>query len=242
MLLLYVTLGLCAVFAAALVWRYDLYEREPWFMVLLAVALGIGAMMVAGWAETFTIDLLATRCDVVIAAIAATHEELVRLAVVAALAVFVSRQLNDPMDGIIYGSLVGVGMALNESRSFLDLWGTEGALPPSEPVRIFGHLVMGGITGYGVGLARMRLPRWWLVLVGCLFFSMALHFLWDWLAFTAIRAGFMTRWQTAAAVSLMVGGIVFYGRLVVRGSEHSQRVFSSDRKRSLWGWPFPRRS
>lgn len=48
-MLVYLTLGLCAVFAAALVWRYDLYEREPWYMVLLAVASGIGAMEGIGW-------------------------------------------------------------------------------------------------------------------------------------------------------------------------------------------------
>ena len=177
--------------------------------------------------------------DVAVAAVAATHEELARLLIVAALALLVRRQFNDPMDGLIYGSIVGLGMAIEESIFYLELWGVEGPLPPAtEPVRFCGHLIMGGITGYAVGLARMGLPRWGLVLAGCLAFSMALHFLWDWLAFAAQQVGFMAPWQTAAAIGLMLGGIAFYGRLVVCGCGHSQRVFSPGAKRTLLGWPF----
>ena len=196
--ILYATLGACAVLAALLVYRWDMYEREPWYMVLVAAALGAAAMWVAGVAEEWTYEQLepAMSANAVIAAVASTHEEIARLLVVAGLAVFVPRQFNDPMDGIIYGSLLGLGMAIDESLFYLQLWGVEGALPPaSEPVRFCGHLVMGGISGYGVGLARMRLSRWWLVLAGCVGVSMTIHFLWDWLAFSAIRVGVMTRCQ-----------------------------------------------
>ena len=37
--MLYVTLAVCTVLAGLLVYRYDLYEREPWYMALIAVAL-----------------------------------------------------------------------------------------------------------------------------------------------------------------------------------------------------------
>ena len=36
---LYVTLALCLAFAGLLVYRYDVYEREPWCMVVLTTTL-----------------------------------------------------------------------------------------------------------------------------------------------------------------------------------------------------------
>ncbi len=97
---------------------------------------------------------------------------------------------------------------------------------------------MGGITGFAIGMARMSIKGWPRVLAFCLLFSIGLHFLWDCLAFSAIRQGVMTPLQTAAAIGLMLGGILFYGALVVVGSEWSRRVVAPQSMKSLWGWPF----
>lgn len=240
-MLLYGSLAVCGILAALLVYRYDMYEREPWYMIVLALGLGWGAMWLAGLAEMWTMNRFGEppRPDMIVAAIAATHEELARLLVVIGLAIVVPRQFNDPMDGIIYGSLVGVGMAIDESLFYLGLGADPAALlPPAEIIRIAGHLVMGGITGFAIGMARMSLKGWPRVLAFCLVFSTGLHFLWDCVAFAAIRQGAMTPLQTAAAVGLMLGGILFYGVLVVVGSEWSRQVFAPHSVKSLWGWPF----
>ncbi len=240
-MLLYGSLAVCGILAALLVYRYDMYEREPWYMIVVAIGLGWGAMWLAGLAETWTMNLFGEppRPDVIVAAIAATHEELARLLVVIGLAIFLPRQFNDPMDGIIYGSIVGVGMAIDESLFFLGLGADPAApLPPAEVIRIAGHLVMGGITGFAIGMARMSLKGWPRVLAVCLVVSIGMHFLWDCVAFAAGRQGAMTPWQTAAAVCLMLGGILFYGVLVVVGSEWSRQVFAPHSTKSLWGWPF----
>ena len=42
-------------------------------------------------------------------------------ALVVALALLIPSQFNDPMDGIIYGSLIGLGMAVLESIDYLNL-------------------------------------------------------------------------------------------------------------------------
>ncbi len=68
--------------------------------------------------------------------------------------------------------------------------------------------------------------------------SISLHFLWDWIAFSAARAGVMAWWQTLGAMAILLGGILFYGALVVQGSDWSRRVFAPDSPRSLWRWPF----
>ena len=225
-MVLYSSLGVCALLAALLVYRYDMYEREPWYMVLVAIGLGWGVMWLTGLAETWTLGRVGGT-DVIVAAVAATHEELARLLVVIGLAVVLPKQFNDPMDGIIYGSLVGVGMAVDESLFYLGLGAaTDALLPPAEVIRITGHLVMGGITGFAIGMARMSIRGWPWALAGCLAFSTGLHFLWDCLAFAAIRQGVMTPLQTFAAVSLMLSGILFYGVLVVVGSGWSRRTFA----------------
>ena len=149
--------------------RYDLYEREPWPMLVLAGAVGVGV----GWSIGFLEDATLARCGgsnagpAVLAGIAAVEEELARLAVVVAIAVLLPRQLNDPIDGLIYGSIVGLGMACEESREVLSWSDPSWLLPGTEPVRLLGHLVLGGITGFAVGMARVGIPRWGVVMVRC---------------------------------------------------------------------------
>lgn len=240
-MVLYSTLIVTGLFAAMLVYRYDLYDREPWPMLLLAATAGFGVMWLLGDIEQWTIDLFRTAewHNVVVSAVASTHEEGARLLIVALIAWLIPRHFNDPMDGIIYGSIVGLGMAIEESMSYLQLWRTPlSALPPAtEFVRYAGHLVLGGITGFGVGMARMKMARWPRVLAGCLAVSLTIHFLWDWLAFTAGPKGKMEWHQTLAAVVLMGFGLLFYGMLVVVGSDWSRRVFDPHSVRQLWGWP-----
>ncbi len=147
------------------------------------------------------------------------------------------------MDGIIYGSIVGLGMAVTESVYYMSLtaWPPppEGPfIPPTEIVRLCGHLVMGGITGFAVGMMRMEMKRWFAVLLGCVSISMTMHFLWDWIAFDAAMRGAMLSWQTIIAAAMMLFGMVFYGVLVVIGSDWSRREFAPHSARSLWKWPF----
>ena len=150
---LYVALGLCALLVALLVYRYDLYEREPWHMIVLAVVLGALGMRLIGAIELFTLVLVDSY--VAVAALAALHEEAARLVIVLAIAFVFPRQFNDPMDGIVYGSMVGLGMALEESIYMLGLLeAPDVLLLPVELVRLLGHLVMAGIVGFAIGLAR----------------------------------------------------------------------------------------
>ncbi len=242
-MVLYAALLVCAGLACLLVLRYDMYEKEPWYMIVLTAAIGAGVMLLVGEAEAFSLELYGPEPvpAVYVSAVAATHEELARLLIIVGLAVLVPRQFNDPMDGIIYGSVLGLGMAVTESISYMDLWRSPGPLPPpTELVRLCAHLVLGGITGFAIGMARMSIPRWAPALAGCLAVSIGIHFLWDWVAITAAWSGEMRWWQTAAGVALMVGGILFYGMLTVVGSDWSRRVFAPHSMRTLWGWPFSR--
>lgn len=230
---------MCAILALGLVLRYDLYNREPWFMVLAAVGLGALVMWPMGKLEIWSLETLGLheRAPVGgLAAVAATHEEAARLIIVAMLALFVPRHFDDPMDGLIYGSLVALGMAVEESISFLGR-DDVGMLPGSEVIRLAGHIVMGGIGSVAIGMARMRLPRWPVWLVVTFGFSVALHFAWDCLALGAMVRDGMELGERLLSVALMVSGLFAYGVLVVLASDWSRRHFAPHDPRRVWGWP-----
>ena len=67
-----------------------------------------------------------------------------------------------------------------------------------------------------------------------------MHFLWDWAALS--QAGEISWPQTLTGMLLMLGGCLFYGVLVIVGSDWSRKIFAPHGKLSLWGWPFALRN
>jgi RsiW-degrading membrane proteinase PrsW (M82 family) len=237
--LLYFSLGLCALAAACLVYHYDMYDREPRALLALAVGLGAGAMATAGILEEWTFRGERITGELAIAATAALEEESLKLLVVGVIALLFRRDFNDPMDGLIYGSMSGLGMALEESIHLLRASHATGPFPPPvELVRLFGHVVMGGISGFPLGLARVGRPRWPWALLGCVLAAIGLHSAWDWLSLTAPASGELRPGQAALGSLLMLAGMALYGALVDFGSHRSHDLFAPDQPDRLWGWPF----
>jgi RsiW-degrading membrane proteinase PrsW (M82 family) len=234
-MLLYATLLLCSAAIGAQVYRYDLYDREPPQAILLTLVLGAVALWLAGCAQIWIMSALgptaAAYFNVWMAAAAGTTEELGKIAVVAFIALARPRWFNDPLDGAIYGAFAGLGAAIYESITHL---GSPWPVPPqefpdylpaAEPIRLMGHLIMGGIGGFGVGFVLvLRSPRRWLWLVACLAGAMVLHTAWDIIAFEAADRGRMLPWHTAVSVLLMLIGMVAF-RMLVRKGAASSRVF-----------------
>jgi len=237
---LYVAVCLSAFLAALLVYRYDLYNREPWYLVALAAGLGFATMRVVATTELWALGFVEAHAAE--AAVAAILEEAARLAAVVAIAIAFPKKFDDPMDGIIYGSIVGLGMAAEESLFFLQARSAAELLRfPQELVRLLGHLVMGGIAGFGVGIGRMGTPGWRRALVLSFSTAIALHFSWDWVALAAAERSAMSTGLTVLAVAIMLAGIGIYGWLVLWGSRLSRATFAPASVRSLWGFPFKSR-
>lgn len=233
---LYAAVALCALLAGLLVYRYDLYDREPWYALVFAAFLGALGMRLVGAIELESMAHIESRT--VLAALAAVHEELARLVLVFLLAFVLGKHFNDPMDGIVYGSTVGLGMALEESYYTISLLPEPPAyLLPVELVRLLGHLIMGGIVGFAVGLRRAGISRWKHKLFVCVLTATIMHFIWDALALSA-DDGVLSGPQTFAAISVILFGMIFYGSLVVAGSKLSKTMFAPSSQASLWGWPF----
>jgi RsiW-degrading membrane proteinase PrsW (M82 family) len=230
--LLYATLAACTALVGWLVVRYDLYEREPVGLLGVATGLGAAAMFGVGQLQVAAIRAVHEAGRLIdnleLAVLAGATEEIAKLTVVAAIAIGFRRWFNEPIDGLIYGSFAGLGAAIEESIAVLSDAMPLAILPAQEPIRLAGHLVMGGIGGFGVGLLVVRTSRAWLGLAVCLFAAIVLHTLWDVVAFDAADTFRATRrvrpWHTGSAIVLMLGGMVAYRNLVALGTRMFERM------------------
>ncbi len=157
------------------------------------------------------------------------------------VALLARKQFNDPLDGLIYGSMAGLGAAVEESVFYLrtETLPTPG-LPPVEAVRLCGHLIMGGIGGFALGMTTVGRKAWPFALAVGLGAAIGLHFGWDWLSMSATDEGVLGPGHTLLAVALMLGGLGLYAALTALGSGWSHRLFAPERPETLWGWPFDR--
>ena len=240
-MILYGTLAACALGAAVLVYRHDLYDREPPWLLALAGGLGASLMPLAGHVEAWILAWSGVTSRAGIAALVSLVEEAFKLAAVVSLALAARRRFNDPLDGLVYGSMAGLGMAVEESLFYLQHGPRRHeVLPPVEVARICGHLVMGGIGAFGVGPAALRRRGWPFALAGGLLAATGLHFAWDWLALSAGDARDLAPRHALVGVVIMVFGLALYGTLTAVGSAWSHRLFAPGRPALLWGWPFSR--
>src|SRR5689334_22830442 len=193
---IYLVMLTCAAGLAAFVYRYDLYTREPWYMVALAVGLGFGAMWTAGGAEDIIFNhVSAARANAgPKAAIVALTETSARMAMVFVIATFFRPRFTDPLDGLMYGTLGGLGMAIEESLLYLSFAPATAHTLGAEVVRLFAHSLMGGLVGFTVGQwlrsQHNRQPKP-LLTVGCLAVALLVHFSWDYIAYQASRAALL---------------------------------------------------
>jgi RsiW-degrading membrane proteinase PrsW (M82 family) len=243
----------CAVLLGMMVYRYDLYEKEPWYLLLFAVVVGYLVFWGLGYVEDFSNARLGFyepggEHTAGQAAVAATHEELSKLLVVVLMALLFRRHFNDPMDGLIYGAFAALGMALEESFYLLQFPFRTASVEPGidiigrEVARLVLHILMGGISGFGVGLIveHSRLRYWFLVLLGFLAASMTIHFLWDYLCGIPAASRETTPeaevFLRSVAVFLMLLAMGVFAIAVVLGSRLSRSRFAPDSDKRLSRW------
>lgn len=230
-MLLYLTLTACAVLMAHQVYRYDLYDREPWYALILCTLLGAAGMWLAGAVQVRVLSALGAHAawdwNASISIAAGITEELAKAGAVVAIALVLPRHFNDPLDGLIYGAFAGLGAAIEESVVWLA--GLEGAagLPATEPIRLAGHLVMGGIGGFGLSYAWLRIGRRPVMIALPLALAIALHIAWDLIAFAAAERGRMSPLHTVLSMLLMLVGLAAFRAMVQRAGERSRVMFAS---------------
>ncbi|MAG93412.1 MAG: hypothetical protein CMJ48_06650 [Planctomycetaceae bacterium] len=237
--MVYGTVVTSAAVLAMLVYRYDMYEKEPWYLLLLALVLGMGT----GWGAGSIEDVLLATFDwydnvAANAAVAAVVEELAKLLCVLLVALLFRGEFNDPIDGLIYGAFAGLGAAVIESLFYVSLEGDAIGLGGQEIVRLLLHLTLGGLAGFGLGLARFRMPLWPIALLTSLTAAIALHFLWDYWIGLADQDVTPASFLQFTSVGLMGVALALFGTAVLLGSRWSRDVIAPRSRKRLWGWPF----
>jgi RsiW-degrading membrane proteinase PrsW (M82 family) len=244
-MLVYTGIVMFAALLARQIYQYDRYHKAPWPLLLLAFATGFVAMIGVGHLEDFThtlFDLVAGDRFAAQAMVAATHEELARLAIVGLIAVAFRKHFHDPMDGLIYGAFVGLGMALEESLFFVGMMEDAGlALIGTEAVRLLLHVLFGGLATLGVGLVATWGWQGFSILTAGLTAAIGLHWLWDMLVGLPMLNDLTVSVALRAhAVMLMTTLMALFGGAVMLATTWSRQVFAPQSRDEIWGWPFVR--
>ena len=182
---LFVVAPLVAVYAWIVRW-VDRYEPEPWWILALCFLWGafgatLGGGLSTGLAEHVT---AATLFDSMgdpeaVSAFSATvyaplfEEAFKGLGVLAILlfSVLLFHQFDGPLDGVVYGGMVGLGFTLTEDTLYVGAAAEEGGAAAFVAVTVLrtvftglGHALFTSMTGLGLGMAvRSRSARAWVL-------------------------------------------------------------------------------
>ena len=244
---IYLALTLCVIVLALIVYRYDMYEREPWYMLLLAAVLGGVSAWAIGFVEDALIRDLGQDGNSVLwqSSIASVCEESCKLAIVLFIFFCFSTHFNDPMDGIVYGAFAGVGFAVFESIFYISLFQqtmpemTWQALFGQETIRLVLHLLTGGMVGFGFGLLKYRVPYARFILPTWLAASVGIHFLWDFACGLPAEGTFSPLFLRSVAILLMLFAAGLFAVAVIVANSWSRTIHARNHiGQRLLGWPF----
>lgn len=164
---------LVAILAAAiptlaygwLIWWLDRYEKEPLWLIGVAFLWGsLPAIGLSAWFElVLQVPLSGSTIgpDVTAWGLAALVEEPIKALALVALFLFVRREFDGPLDGIVYGSLVGFGFSMTENALyFLHYAAGLGGLFWVRSI-LFGlnHAFFTSMVGLALGAVRYRTAR-----------------------------------------------------------------------------------
>jgi protease PrsW len=164
------------VFYAVVLWSLDRYEKEPlsllvasflWgaipsviLALILQIVLDIPLLAVAGSSQ-LTYDLLGS------SVVAPLTEEGVKALALMLLLLVLHREIDSPVDGLIYGGMIGFGFAAVENVFYLLGALAEGGVGGAVGLAllragVFGlnHAMYTGFTGLGVALALELRSKW----------------------------------------------------------------------------------
>jgi RsiW-degrading membrane proteinase PrsW (M82 family) len=196
------------LFYIGLIYWVDHYEKEPLWLLSAAFVWGAipAAILALIFNTLFSLPFYALfsegSADLAAGgAIAPVVEEIVKGLALFLILVVQRHELDSPLDGIIYGAMVGMGFAMVENVLYYTTYFSErGASGWNELVLVRGvifglnHALYSSLTGLGIALAQ--LSRSWAVRIAApllgLFAAIALHAVHNVAMFTGSVAGFLT--------------------------------------------------
>ncbi len=206
------------------IWFLDRFEKEPiWLLALTflwgavpAIVISLIVEMIFGIPLKYVLG--AGTADVVSASIVApVVEESAKALALLAVFFLLRNELDDILDGIVFGAIVGAGFAWIEDIFYISGAFAEGGFGNMGTVfflRVFvfglNHAFFTALTGLGLGIARMVRSCWVGGLAVILFFGLAVgaHFFHNALVSVAGDAGvlvsFLTHWMGVFGLFVVV--------------------------------------
>jgi len=178
-------------------WIVDRYDPEPWWCLALALLWGgVAAAGFSGLINTEAVDYAQAMAgggkqaeaygDVVGACISAPLvEEFWKGLAVFGIFVFLRREFDGVVDGIIYATFCALGFAAVENISYYARSDVQNALAGTFFVRgilaPWGHPLYTSMTGIGFGIARESSKTWvrWMAPLGGYLVGVTLHAIWN---------------------------------------------------------------
>ncbi len=160
------------VYVGIIYW-VDRYEKEPWWLLVSAFLWGaipgiVFSYIFNGLLSTPLLMLLGSDVGMATAPwlIGPPVEETIKAAALLAIFVFWRSEIDSPLDGIIYGAMVGMGFAMVENVYYfvetfnqggVEAWGVNIVLRAI----VFGlnHALFSSFAGLGIAIARLSTNR-----------------------------------------------------------------------------------
>jgi RsiW-degrading membrane proteinase PrsW (M82 family) len=224
-----VAVTVTTIFSLILIWLLDRFEKDPvWLLMLIflwgavpAVIISLVVEIIFGLPLPYIMD--AWTADVFMGSIVAPiTEEFAKALALLAVFALLRHHLDDILDGIIYGAVVGVGFAWVEDIMYLFGACAEGGVEAMGfvfilRVFVFGlnHAFFTALTGLGFGIAKVVRSCWLGGLAVIFFFGLAIgaHFLHNTLVGVAGEAGvvvsFLIHWGGVIGLLVVVVGVWF---------------------------------
>lgn len=223
------------VIYALILWWFDRYEKEPLSLLIAAFLWGaipaiifslitelILGIPISYFVEPVTASLVEA---VVVAPVA---EEMFKGMALLLLLLFFRKEIDSPLDGIIYGGLVGFGFAAVENVLYFAMEAMESDLGGIMLLAIFraflfglNHALFTGLTGLGLALARSASHG--LVKIGApvagLLLGMAAHGIHN----GSVTFGVELCWPCLIALAFDWGGVLILLAVIVWTSVREQR-------------------
>lgn len=189
-----------------LIWWLDRYEKEPLWLVLIAFVWGAAPAIVLAVLFEFVLALPLSHSPLgpspALWSLAPLIEEPLKALALFGLFLWARREIDGPLDGIVYGALIGFGFSMTENALYFLRSPDPGGLFLLRSV-LFGlnHAFFTGIVGLAFGVIRYWRVRALkvLALLGGLALAVLFHGLHNFLVQAVAALGVLISWLVQSA-------------------------------------------
>jgi RsiW-degrading membrane proteinase PrsW (M82 family) len=220
---------------ALILWWFDRYEKEPLGLLIAAFLWGAVPAIIFSLVAQLALDVPVSyfvsplASDLIGATVVApVTEEVFKGGALLLLVLFFRKEIDSPLDGIIYGGLVGFGFAAVENVFYFAGAFAESGLGELAFLTIFraflfglNHALFTSLTGLGLALARTASN--WLVKVGAPVMGLLLGITAHGIHNAGVTLGAELYWPCLITLISDWGGVAILFGVVIWASVREQR-------------------